>query len=68
MSKNKLRRLPQKIEKELRYEKAARRMIELARVAGVPKMKCKAESEDICRALYCPRHSRRLMYCPWEKN
>jgi len=30
--------------------------------------KCEAVDDDICRALYCPRHRRRLAYCPWEKN
>jgi hypothetical protein len=31
-------------------------------------MKCKAESEDICRALYCPKARGNKAYCPWEAN
>ncbi len=30
--------------------------------------KCVAENEDVCRHLVCPRHRRRLAYCPWERN
>jgi hypothetical protein len=31
-------------------------------------MKCVAESEDVCRHLVCPRHRRRLAFCPWAAN
>lgn len=31
-------------------------------------MKCVAESEDVCRHLVCPRHRRRLAFCPWSAN
>lgn len=38
------------------------------RAEQLPLRKCEALSEDICRALVCPRHRRRLAYCPWAKN
>ena len=33
-----------------------------------PLRKCESQSEDVCRALVCPRHRRRLAYCPWARN
>lgn len=30
--------------------------------------KCEALDEDNCRALVCPKHRKRLAYCPWAKN
>lgn len=35
---------------------------------NLPLQKCVAESEDVCRYLVCPRHRKRLAYCPWAKN
>lgn len=63
--------------KEKRFKKSARnkglRSNTYGAASGVrsiqpPLEKCKAESEEICRALYCPKARRRLAYCPWEKN
>jgi hypothetical protein len=33
-----------------------------------PLRKCESQSEDVCRALVCPRHRGRLAYCPWARN
>lgn len=41
---------------------------ETAHLKMPPKQKCVAESEDVCRHLVCPRHRRRLAFCPWSAN
>jgi len=34
----------------------------------IPKRKCEVRADGECRALYCPRHRKRLAYCPWSNN